>query len=80
VGSIYPTVTPGDYTTLLLDRPSTSPCNDRIVTDILVQSAGADDPVFLLPYLGQRVVVKCRVICPASGIQFVPADIVFPVY
>lgn len=72
---------PGDYTTLLLDRPATSPCNDRVVTDILLGKTGGADPLLLLPYLGQRVAVRGRVICPDSGIRFTPTpDFVFPVY
>src|SRR5579864_2529555 len=30
---------PGDYTTLLLDHPAASPCNDKVVTDILLGRA-----------------------------------------
>jgi hypothetical protein len=71
---------PGDYTTLLLDRPAASPCNDKVVTDILLGKAGATDPKLLLPYLGQHVAVRGRVICPDSGIRFTPTpDFVFPV-
>jgi hypothetical protein len=43
---------PGDYTTLRLDRPSTSPCNDKVVTDIVLGMAGVPEPLLLLPYLG----------------------------
>jgi hypothetical protein len=72
---------PGDYTTLRLDHPSTSPCNDTVVTDILLEKAGVPDPLLLLPYLGQRVAVRGRVICPDSGIRFSPTpDVVFPIY
>ncbi|SOE98023.1 hypothetical protein SAMN05446635_5978 [Burkholderia sp. OK233] len=72
---------PGDYTSLRLDRPSTSPCNDKVVTDILLGKEGAADPTLLLPYLGQRVAVRGRVICPDTGIRFAPTpDFVFPVY
>jgi hypothetical protein len=72
---------PGDHTSLRLDRPSTSPCNDRVVTDIVLGKAGAPDPLLLLPYLGQRVAVRGRVICPGSGIRFTPTpDFVFPIY
>jgi hypothetical protein len=39
----------GDYTTLLFDRPSTSPCNDKVVIDIQRGKGGAIDPMFLLP-------------------------------
>jgi hypothetical protein len=49
---------PGDYTSLLLDRPSTSPCNDKVVTSILLGKAGVPDPLHLLPFLGQRVAVR----------------------
>jgi hypothetical protein len=45
-----------------LDRPSTSPCNDKVVTDIVLGRAGVPAPLLLLPYLGQRVAVKGRVI------------------
>ncbi|WP_180736529.1 hypothetical protein [Paraburkholderia sp. PGU19] len=72
---------PGDYTTILLDRPSTSPCNDKVVTDILLGQGGTPAPTLLLPYLNQRVAVRGRVICPDSGIQFSPQpDVVFPVW
>ena len=72
---------PSDYTTLLLDRPATSPCNDRVVTDILLGKTGGADPLLLLPDLGQRVAVRGRVICPVSGIRFTPTpDFVFPLY
>ncbi|MGF7000221.1 hypothetical protein [Paraburkholderia sp. GAS32] len=72
---------PGDHTSLRLDRPSTSPCNDRVVTDIVLGKAGAPDPLLLLSYLGQRVAVRGRVICPDSGIRFTPTpDFVFPIY
>jgi len=36
---------PGDYTSLRLDRPSTSPCNDKVVTDIVLGKAGVQDPL-----------------------------------
>ena len=72
---------PGDHTSLRLDRPSTSPCDDRVVTDIVLGKAGVPDPLLLLPYLGQRVAVRGRVICPGSGIRFTPTpDFVFPIY
>ena len=72
---------PGDYTALRLDRPSTSPCNDKVVTDIVLGKAGDPDASVLLPYLGQRVAVRGRVICPDSGTRFTPTpDFVFPIY
>ena len=72
---------PGDYTSLRLDRPSTSPCNDTVVTDIVLGRAGVPDPLLLLPYLGQRVAVRGRVICPDSDTRFAPTpDFVFPIY
>ncbi|MFC0403004.1 hypothetical protein [Paraburkholderia rhizosphaerae] len=72
---------PGDYTTILLDRPSASPCNDKVVTDILLGEGGTPSPTLLLPYLNRRVPVRGRVICPNSGIQFSPRpDVVFPVW
>ena len=72
---------PGDYTTILLDRPATSPCSDKAVTDILLGNGGIPGPALLLPYLDQRVAVKGRVSCPRSGIQFSPQpDVVFPVW
>ncbi|TCK88609.1 hypothetical protein [Paraburkholderia sp. BL9I2N2] len=72
---------PGDYTTLLLDRPAASPCDDKVVTDILLGNFGATDPKLLRTYLGQHVAVRGRVICPDSGIRFTPTpDFVFPVY
>jgi hypothetical protein len=72
---------PGDYTSLRLDRASTSPCNDEAVTDIVLWKAGVPDPLLLLSYLGQRVAVRGRVICPDSGIRFTPTpDFVFPIY
>ncbi|MGF7133158.1 hypothetical protein P3T40_004649 [Paraburkholderia sp. EB58] len=56
-------------------------CNDRVVTDIVLGKAGVPDHLLLLPYLGQRVAVKGRVICPNSGIKFTPTpDFVFPIY
>jgi hypothetical protein len=68
-------------TTICLDRPAASPCSDSVVTDILVGDTTAKDPVFLLPYVNQRVAVKGRVICQASGIRFAPEpDFVFPIY
>jgi len=71
----------GDYTTLLLDRPSTSPCNDKVVIDILRVKGGATDPMFLLPDLGQRVAIRGPVICPDSGIWFTPMpDHILPIY
>lgn len=71
---------PGDYTTLLLDHPAASPCNDKVETEILPGKAGATDPKLLLPYLGQHVAVRGRVMCPASGIRFTPTpEFVFPV-
>ncbi len=73
--------TGADFTTIRLDRPAASPCSDSVVTDILVGDAIAKDPVFLLPYVNQRVAVKGRIICPASGIRFAPEpDFVFPIY
>ncbi|NUY04434.1 hypothetical protein [Paraburkholderia youngii] len=75
------TYAPGDYTTITLDRPSTSPCTDKVVTDILLGEGGAMPPTLLLPYLNQRVAVRGRVICPESGIQFEPQpDFVFPIW
>jgi len=72
---------PGDYTTLRLDRPSTSPCDDKVMTDVLLGKAGVPDPSLMSPYLGQRVAVRGRVICPDSGIRFTPTrDVVFPIY
>ena len=72
---------PGDYTSLQLDRPSTSPCNHKVVTDIVLGKADAADPMLLLPYLGQRVAVRGRVVCPDSGVRFTPTpDFVFPIY
>ena len=72
---------PGDYTTILLDRPATSPCSDKVVTDIPLGIGGTLGPTLLLPYLDQRVAVKGRVSCPSSGIQFSPQpDVVFPVW
>ena len=72
---------PGDSTTILLDRPASSPCNNKVITDILLGERGAPAPTLLLPYLDQRVVVRGRVTCPKSGIQFSPQpDIVFPVW
>lgn len=72
---------PDEYTSLRLDRPSTSPCNDKVVTDIVLGKAGVPDRLLLLPYLGQRVAVRGRVICPDSGIRFTPTpDFVFPIY
>lgn len=72
---------PGDYTTLRLDRPSASPCDEKVVSDILIGKAGLPDPLLMLPYLGQRVAVRGRVICPDSGIRFMPTpDVVFPIY
>jgi hypothetical protein len=63
---------PGAYTTILLDRPSTSRCDDKAVTEVLLGKAGAEAPLLLAPYLGQRVAVRGRVICPDSGIRFTP--------
>lgn len=75
------TLAQGDYTTIMLDRTSTSPCDDRAVTNILLGERGAPAPTLLLPYLNQRVAVRGRVICPGSGIQFAPQpDDVFPVW
>jgi hypothetical protein len=72
---------PGDYTTILLDRPATSPCCDKVVNDILLGVSGTQGPTLLLPYLDQRVVVRGRVTCPSSGIRFSPQpDVVFPVW
>ena len=72
---------PGDYTTITLDRPSTSPCNDTVVSDILLGEGGEPAPTLLLPYVNQRVAVRGRVTCPDSGIQFTPQpDVVFPVW
>ena len=75
------TLAQGDYTTIMLDRTSTSPCDDRVVTSILLGERGTPAPTLLLPYLNQRVAVRGRVICPGSGIQFAPQpDDVFPVW
>ena len=72
---------PGDDTTIMLDRASTSPCDDSVVTDILLGERGAPGPTPLLPYLNQRVAVKGRVVCPGSGTRFTPQpDDVFPVW
>lgn len=72
---------PGDYTLILLDRPATSPCSGKVVTDVLLGVSGTPGPTILLPYLDQRVVVRGRVTCPSSGIQFSPKpDVVFPVW
>jgi hypothetical protein len=72
---------PGEYTTILLDRPASSPCSDKVVTDILLGIGGTPGPALLLPYLDQRVAVKGRVSCPKTGIQFSPEpDVVFPVW
>ncbi|MGF6820803.1 hypothetical protein OKW33_007697 [Paraburkholderia atlantica] len=71
----------GDYPTIVLDRPSTSPCNDTVLSDIPLADGGEAAPSLLLPYLNQRVAVKGRVSCPDSGIQFTPQpDVVFPVW
>ncbi|MBB5509149.1 hypothetical protein HDG35_005442 [Paraburkholderia sp. JPY681] len=71
----------GDYPTIVLDRPSTSPCNDSVLSDIPLADGGEAAPSLLLPYLNQRVAVKGRVSCPDSGIQFTPQpDVVFPVW
>ncbi|MFP3557838.1 hypothetical protein SB861_45245 [Paraburkholderia sp. SIMBA_049] len=75
------TLAQGDYTTIMLDRTSTSPCDDRVVTSILLGDRGTPAPTLLLPYLNQRVAVRGRVICPGSGIQFAPQpDDVFPIW
>ena len=75
------TLAQGDYTTIMLDRTSTSPCDDRAVTNILLGERGTPAPTLLLPYLNQRVAVRGRVICPGSGIQFAPQpDDVFPIW
>ncbi|SAL62484.1 hypothetical protein AWB74_03217 [Caballeronia arvi] len=72
---------PGDYTTILLDRPAASPCSDKVVTDMLLGIGRTPGPTLLLPYLDQRVAVKGRVNCPRSGIQISPQpDVVFPVW
>ncbi|MBV8629015.1 MAG: hypothetical protein JO371_14300 [Paraburkholderia sp.] len=72
---------PGDYTTIMLDRPATSPCDDKVVSDILLGEGGAPAPTLLLPYMNQRVAVRGRVICPDSGVQFTPRpDVVFPIW
>jgi hypothetical protein len=72
---------PGDYTSLRLDRPSTSPCNDKVVTSILLGKAGEPAPSLLPQYLGQRVAVRGRVTCPDTGIRFTPTpDVMFPIY
>jgi hypothetical protein len=71
----------GAYTTLLLDRPSTSPCNDKVVIGILRGKGGATDPIFLLPDLDQRVAIRGPVICPDSGIWFTPLpDLISSIY
>ena len=71
----------GDYTTIRLDRPSTSPCNDQIVTDLLLGEGESAEPALLLPYLNQLVAVRGRVNCPETGVQFAPQpDVVFPIY
>ena len=75
------TLAQGDYTAITLDRTSTSPCDDRAVTNILLGERGTPAPTLLLPYLNERVAVRGRVICPGSGIQFAPQpDDVFPVW
>ena len=75
------TLAQGDHTTIMLDRTSTSPCDDRVVTSILLGDRGTPAPTLLLPYLNQRVAVRGRVICPGSGIQFAPQpDDVFPIW
>jgi hypothetical protein len=73
---------PGDYATLRFDRPSASPCNNKAATNILPGKAGGvPDPLLLLPYLGQRVAVRGRVVCPDTGIRSTPApDVVFPIF
>ena len=73
---------PGDYTTFRLDGPSASPCNNKAVTNILLGKAGGvTDPLLLLPYIGQRVAVRGRVICRDAGIRFTPThDVVFPIF
>ncbi|WP_042270878.1 hypothetical protein [Paraburkholderia heleia] len=72
---------PGDYTTIMLDRPCTSPCNDKVVSDILLGEGGEPAHTLPLPYLHQRAAVRGRVTCPDSGIQFTPQpDVVFPVW
>ncbi|MGF6962584.1 hypothetical protein [Paraburkholderia youngii] len=71
----------GDYPTIVLDRPSTSPCNNKVLSDIRVGEESETAPSLLLPYLNQRVAVRGRVSCPDSGIQFTPQpDVVFPVW
>ncbi|WP_245254222.1 hypothetical protein [Paraburkholderia sp. LEh10] len=35
---------PDDHTASRLDRPSTSPCNDKVVTDILLGEGGSPAP------------------------------------
>jgi hypothetical protein len=72
---------PGGYMTIMLDRPSTSPCNDKVVSHILLGEGGEPAPTLLLPYLNQWVAVRGRVTCPDSGIRFTPQpDVVFPVW
>ncbi|MGF6695535.1 hypothetical protein OKW38_000146 [Paraburkholderia sp. MM5496-R1] len=54
----------GDYTTILLDPPAASPCNDQVVTDILLGKGGAPDPTILLPYL--RCTLRAMQVCGLS--------------
>ena len=71
---------PGDNRPLLLNHPAASPCNDKVVTDILPGKAGATNTKLQPPYLGQHVAVRGRLICPDSGIRFTPTpEFVFPV-
>jgi hypothetical protein len=59
--------------TILLDRRQRHPCDDEVVTDVLLGKSGAVDPLLLAPYLRQRVAVRRRVVCPDAGIRLTPS-------
>ena len=74
---------PGNQTTLRLDFPAMSPCDNYVVTAVMLDKAGPAEPLLLLSRRGQRIALRGRVTCSSSGVRFFPMpepDYVFPIY
>jgi hypothetical protein len=73
----------GNQTTLRLDFPAISPCDNHVVTAVKLEKAGQAEPLLLLSRRGQRIALRGRVTCSSSGVRFSPMpepDYVFPIY
>jgi hypothetical protein len=71
---------PGEHTSLRLDRPSTSPCNDKVVT-MGRQAYWSVRFCRLIWGSKSRSRGASSVRIPVSGIRFTPTpDFLFPIY